>query len=697
MLEPAERTTQVANLAVVVGVGDFGAQVVGQLRVMLRAAPEGHRLAVATRLPTDGPRTLAEFTTKDLLAQANLGRIEELGFEILGRALGHAAPVTFLLVADAGESGAAAAVEETLAGLPAAQVNVSRVGVLTRSGSDAEMIGMAEVLASDVGQRTDWNLVLPFPVWERAAGTRSREDLVATVARAIAVLTIPGSESVLRSLLQRPSAASTGPDVAHIGGAFLDARSEELVDRLSHLVAAELLRRQFGGVKAYQPAAAFDEQGRTSAERLVAAERLAQSVMAKTPFVLDLVKGGPWRIRLSASETAVELQGMPRSRWVAVLRKLKDFFDFTKARRWRETIENEAANVAADLKQSMVDDIDQLYRYPRGPDRVLTWCERVRNRLEQAVDIAAPTVTDFKTSIDRLQQEIATFPDPVALGARVTLLGGLAALTMRTAVAWQWGMMAGIIAFAIVLAVAAGCGLWSYQAAHSRLMRARTAAVAALSSHYEAQARDNLAQALDRVRKELIVHVEAIKAENQRLAHAMVAHAQELDRPPKRDPAVAVVSVEWAVPFGSEGQFLEYLSLPFDQIVRDAAEHSALLPIRDGDAIQRGVPVESVVQFARTYLDSRRPDLTLREQIEFRCGQDAAYLERVVAKLDRQSMVVTGAMQSSVTWLAPADLLMRVHEAIATRDQSATQQQIELELLACLRVGAVQQSLRGAS
>jgi hypothetical protein len=684
MLEPADTTRQVANLAVVVGVGEFGAHVVAQLRTMLRSAPEGHRLAVATWLPTDGPRTLAELTTKDLLAQANLGRIEELGFEILGRALGHAPPVASLLVADAGESAAAATVEETLASLPAAQVNISRVGLLTRSGSETEMIGLAEVLASDLGRRTDWDLVLPFPVWERAAGTRSREDLVATVARALAVLTIPGSESVLRSLLQRPG-ASTGPDVAHIGGAFLDARSDELVDELSHLVAAELLRRQFGGVKAYQPAAAFDEQGRTSAERLVAAERLAQSVMANTPFVLDIVKGGPWHVRLSATETAVELQGMPRSRWVAVLRKLKDFFDFTKARRWRETIENEAANVAADLKQSMVDDIDQLYRYPRGPDRVLTWCERVRNRLEQAVDIAAPTVTDFKTSIDRLQQEIATFPDPVALGTRAALLGGLAALTMRTVVAWQWGMMAGIIAFAIVLAVAAGCGLWIYQAAHSRLMRARTAAVAALSSHYEAQARDNLAQALDRVRKELIVHVEAIKAENQRLAQAMVAHAQELDRPPKRDPAVAVVSVEWAVPFGSEGQFLEYLSLPFDQIVRDAAEHSALLPIRDGDAIQRGVPVESVVQFARTYLDSRRPDLTLREQIEFRCGQDAAYLDRVVAKLDRQSMVVTGAM------------LMRVHEAIATRDQSATQQQIELELLACLRVGAVQQSLRGAS
>jgi hypothetical protein len=686
--DPLQRVPQAANLTVVIGVGRAGASTLAELTGALQAAPEINRRSIATWDANDATRNLAD-ATASLLAQKNLDAIEQLGYRIPTVQVGQPLRVYGVFIVDLDDGTSSKALEGAFAQLAALKVNDYRAGwLLTRAT-------LAACLSAPLATRAEWDVVLPVPAADRIGGERSDEDVIATVARTVLILSVPGAAASLPSVLSRSADAAARPLLLRAGAAFVDAKVETLLERLANLVAARLLRDQFADPKPFQPAASYDPQGITKTESLVVPESLARALLASTPFVLGAEANQPWTVRLSAAETAVNLHGVLQRRWVAILRKLKDFFDFTKARHWRETVEASAGELTQSVKASMLSDVQALYRCERGPDRVLAWSERLRTRLEVPVEIAMPRTGEFANAVDSLRDEIAIFPDGVGLASSMALAGLLGAGAAWTVCASLGGLAVGAIGVALTLMIAAGIGASIYQRAHRRLMRAREHSLQALSGYYEVQMRGNLAEVLERTRRSLLAYVEALRTENRRICEITVSEAASLERRLGDESQNGIVNVESPILPAMVADFLTHLALPWGHVIAEAAGQDALLPVVQSDQSTFAAPVESALAFARRYLQSHKTRLSLREQLAFRGQLDTRYVEQLVRNLDRRSAALVTGVGVETTWCGPPDLLALLRGAVPDLGGATHEEPVELELLACVRLAEQSQSPGG--
>jgi hypothetical protein len=535
-----------------------------------------------------------------------------------------------------------------------------------------------------------WDLIIPFPAQEPSAGTRSADDLITAVARLLTVFSTPDQPSFGSDVMAgADGAGGSRPVVVRIGCSFLDADITALADCLVHPIAGELLERQFKDLKRYEPAATFDEGGRTRLLAQVSLDSLARRLLGDTPFVLTAEPGRPWRLHLPVGIIAPETEALPPRRWVAALLKLRDVLDFTKARRWAETMERAEKALEESLDLIIRDDVVQLHRYVRGPDRLLTWAGLAQELLERQPDIQRPSGGGFDVAIERLKLEIATTPTPIAVWARVGLLGLLGAAALKSLVSLVLGPVLGWVGFGLgLLAAAAGCA-WLLEKAHRRLFAALNAAQDALLQRYEAQGVENLILLLDRLRGRLLARIkdEVSRLRAQTAAALSIAKSEKENFGPE-DPA-DIVNVEWAVPARWRRRFLDWLALPWEHLVSDAAQagHQVPVPLEGPECMQE--TANALRNFARSYLTTRLAELGLAGLLEFRGGVEDGFADRIVRDLDRRSAALAPFPLRRTVWRGPEPVLARFREAITGLDPDVMENPTEVQMLACLKAGIV--------
>lgn len=671
---------RVASLSLVAGFGPLGERVTSELAKVLRSTGEAHRCAVRVWSASE---TIEELRTavSELLSAPNLDRLERLGYQIPERSAGQPLCPYLVCVIDGGEASAGGRLTEVLATIEACTSR--RVAIAMVLGD-----GLLENLVSHKGvSEQSWDWILPFPAQEPSAGTRSADDLAAAVARLLVVFSTPDRPGFGYDVFARAE-GSRGPlaPVVRVGTAFLDADITGLADCLAHPIAGQLLELQFKDLKRYEPAATFDDERRTSLHSQIALDSLARRLLSETPFALTANPGEPWRVTLPAGVIASEVEDLPRRRWVAALLKLRDVLDFTKARRWAEAMESAEKTLEDSLDKIVAEDLLQLHRYVRGPDRLLTWASVAQEVLERQPDIARPERAGFDQAVQQLKQEIAMAPTPIAVWARVALLGLLGAAALRYLVGFLIGPGPGWVGFALGLLVAAASGTWILEKAHRRLLAALHAAQEALGRRYEAQGVENLILLLDRLRGRLLARIgeEVARVRAQAAAAITIANLEKQNFGPE-DPA-DVVHVEWALPTHLRRRWLERLAPPWANLHGEAARTGHLIPApSDGPACMQET-AEGLRGFAQSYLMARLAESGLAGLIEFRNSVEAGFADRIVHDLDRRAAALAPRSPRRTVWRGPEHVLARVHDAIVQLDPDAIENPTDFEMLACLKV-----------
>ena len=674
-------SARIANLTLAVGIGSLGDQIVSQLKRLLLASEESHRRAVACWSGSEEESGLLAAAAQ-LLSNKNLDLLEQAGFQVPGRAVGQPPRLSQAFIVDLDDAQSSRildAAREHLASLP--------------GGTFVTIIAIAsaqvpEILADDILSKHKWNRVLPVSKQDRVAGLRSDNDIVATVARIAFLFSVADQSHFGASALGASGAVGSSTPVVRVGAAFLDSGREDLLSALSAPVAGYLLERQFTDPRGFQPPAAFDDQRRTKILDLVKPEALAQGLLSNTPFTLSTDPGAPWQISLPLGVVTTELEGVPRRRWIAVLLKLRDIFDFTKARRWAEAIEDAESALLASLHTVIGDDIRQLHHYERGPDRILTWSALVREVLERQPEIARSASVGFDPAIEKLRDQIGKAPNAVAVWIRVALLGWLGAEGIRQLLKVLLGNVESWAGFGVVLMIAAVLGFRWLERAHQSLYAALNVAQDALIRKYELQARDNLILVLTRVRSRLLGSLDAEVQRLQRQAHAASTIASSMVDQFGVEEAGDLVNVEWLVPVGLRPRLLETLDLPWATLQSKAATGGEFVPapIDGADTVKQ--TEAGLIEFARKYLDSRLNDFSLLRLLEFRGQEDDGFVDRIVQDLDRRATALGGRAPLSSTWHGPADVLAQFHEALVALDSNSHEQHSASGMVACVKVGA---------
>jgi hypothetical protein len=674
-------SARVANLTLAVGIGALGEQVIAELRKLLVTSEDGHRWAVASWCSADQGTHAAEAAAL-LLSNRNLDTLEQAGYQVPGRDVGQPPRLSVAYIVDLNDQGSSQSVDTVRKDLESVCVPTTQSIIAAGAGQ------IAEILASDTVARYKWDFVVPISSQDRVAGARAQIDIVATVARIVFVFSVADQPHFGSRVLGRTATpAVPGTPVVRIGGAFLDSGRGELLMSLSGFVACGLLGRQFENLASFQPAGAFDDQRRTKLLDLVGAEVLGRRLLGDTPFELRIDDGGVWHVELPRGIVAAELHRVPRRRWIAVLQKLRDLFDFTKARRWAESVERSEAAMLSSIQEAITEDIRQLHHYERGPDRLLSWASAARDLLEVQPEIVRPANADIDAAIGRLRAEVLRSPNSIAVWVRVVLLGCIGAEGIRHIFRALFGDMIGWLGFTSTLIVAAILGFRLLERAHQDLHSALKTAQEALIRRYEAQMRENLSLVLTRVRSRLMALLdnEISKVQNQVQCASDITGSMIGEF--GGTTATDLVNVEWIVPAESRQRLLESLNLPWSTLQRQAAANGVFVPDPPEGTECIRQTVAAAVDFSMQYLQSRLDDFGLQGLMEFRCNEDLGFEDRIVRDLDRRSTALAGRAPLRTSWHGPADVLTQLHDKIVTLDPDAVEQPSVSGMVACLKVG----------
>lgn len=606
---------RVANLALVLGIGTFGEEVVSELTTLLEASGDAHRQAVVCwGRAGQGVDGAAEAARK-LLSNQNLDALERAGYQIPGRGIGQPPRLSLVYIVEA-DAENAGTLQLTAEALKAVSTTALHTIIPIGRGD------ITEIVDSEVVCNQTWNLILPVSTQDRVAGLRSRNDIVATVARTVFVFSLANQAHFAAQALGGASAsAAIGSPVVKIGTAFLDSGHDELVHALSKSIAAGLLDRQFENPRSFQPALSFDDQRRTKLLELVRPNVILHRLLADTPFGIRTENGEAWVVQLPVGIVAAEVQRLPKRRWIAVLQKLRDFFDFTKARQWADSIEHSEVALADSLEEAFSGDIRQLHHYERGPDRLMAWATGAREILETQPEITRPGNTDFDEAVRKLRKEIMNSPNPLSIWVCVALLGWIGAEGVRYIIGGLSGYTVGWLAFAMTLGGAALLGMRVLEQAHRALHSARLAAQDALIRRYEAQTRENLVVSFNRIRNRFIARLEEELGNIQSHAERATSLADELATQSVTGQDSDVVNVEYVIPLQLRRHFLESLNVPWATLQRQAAAEGAFVPNPEEGEDSMTETAAALTEFAKRFLASRVDDFGFEGLLDFRAQE----------------------------------------------------------------------------
>jgi len=667
----------VAHLTLAIGVGPLGSIVGNELERLLSQADQGARLAVRVSSAESDPSPRA--AAQQLLSSKNMDQLEQAGRQIPSRRVGQALRLHLVLVLDLSDSDALAHTKRVLSDLEGLDIQRSLVGVLTGLPKEDEILSHSAI--TEFG----WDWVLPVPSQSAVAGVHSGVDIALSLARTILLLITSSRDGFGEPFLPPPSSIPEGGGILHVGASFLDGASEDLVECVAKPIAGRLLALQFDQPRPHEPAASLDDEQRTKSLDQLNLERLAHRLLSGTPFRLEAESGQPWRVILPPGILSTAIETAPRRRWVAVLLKHRDLFDFTKGRRWAESMESAEVDLRSTLETQIAKDIEQLHRYTRGPDRVLAFATRVRTILETQPDIARPRGSDFDGAIQDLRDQIAESPNQVAVLARAALLGWLGAEAVRLILAHWMGSTAAWAAFAVTWLFAAVLGLRSVERAHDSLHRALRVAQESLLRRYELQARENLVLLLTRLRDALLSRLDEEIGSLHEQAKVAMELSRQLEADYGRDEDADLVLVEWVVPFCYRSGLLEWLQPSWHSLHDSAAREGALVPVPASGEQALKTTVEPLLEFARKYLRARPEDLGLARLVEFRATVDSSFQTRIVNDLDRRAALQASRGPTLTIWCGPEEILSKFDSQIATRNEGALRIPGPARMLACVK------------
>lgn len=205
-------STRVANLTFVVGIGSLGTRVVSELRGLLRTAEEGHRRAVTSWCCTDKESGLTEIA-QHFLSNKNLDLLEQMGYQIPGRGVGQPPRLSVVFVVDLDDAQASQFLEQARKDLkPLCDTTTLAIVALGEGPA-------AKIISHDVVSKHPWNCAISIPTQDRVAGVRSANDVVATVARLVFLLSVADQPHFGSKILGHVGSSSvSGTSITNIGG-----------------------------------------------------------------------------------------------------------------------------------------------------------------------------------------------------------------------------------------------------------------------------------------------------------------------------------------------------------------------------------------------------------------------------------------------------------------------------------------------
>jgi hypothetical protein len=671
--EPIARP--LANLVGVIPVGALGLRVAERFAKFLTEVDPGGLMPVHVHR-CDGGDDHAGAIRDALLDSSRIAGIEEC-FQLRGEG----APLELFVVIpfDPAEESVAARARQLVA-----ETDVSALGITVQHVAMPIFDRYLETLSSEMtAGDTRWAMFIPFAMRDRFLGNSTEEATVTRAAKALTLLCTTGA-----GLLRRGRSGDGRTTTLGVGAAWSED-DESLLGRLAEVAAHKLIASQYTLPEGEVPSR---QELPGELLRKTNLEAMVRRLIARTPYRLE-TDTLPWEVSLPSASVTVDVQGIAVEDWPKYLRRHRRFYDFARAKRWREFVERARDELFYELEDAAEQDRNDCYASPGGPRRVLDWADAIEQVLDAPLDLAPTTREDFDAALAMLEEQIAQRPDPLAVVARAALLGLFAAGSVSTLASTVYGPA---IAGAAAVGVVAAAGIataYALRRVNRALDESLRVAVRSLAGSYEAVMRRNLVRVVAGLQSRAAQLVASSKNEARRLVLA----ARNLDAPVARTiagKASGALPLEPLIPAGWESAFFAELNPDWTALASEAAQAGALSPIGTRQAEQDELPLDRARTFIRSWLADSTTAESFEHQLAFRERREAGHTQRLLAHLDRAAALPGEARPFSVVWAAPPALhgvLPRSgHEVAEFRATFAAR-------IECMKVGTVDEGwLSGA-
>ena len=355
-----------------------------------------------------------------------------------------------------------------------------------------------------------------FPSWSRlficSSTNRNGEEVeTEAVQSTIAVLVIT---SLLHDL---PGSNSSSTKFSTFGGAGLYGLTGPALRKLATHLARDLIAHHRSRVtddqELPQQLSAFvdDHDPRELGRRLFLDTDLQPQVSAEnTPLTTEPIPAMPeWndnRLSVSMSEgrLGLELTGPgEEGEWASQIQNYARSFDMTIGYQWRRQLEEGAAHLAEDIRNSFVDHVRSfLTEFPHSPDRVARTLEQIEDKLEESYRPAdRQAISDLDSTLSELEEAVAERPDRLALSLRLAVWVVPALIAGSIALNGLYEGTRGIVFPVLFLVLGAalpiGWALWRIQRARDEMKEARDEALETTVRRQEALVAENTVEYLN--------------------------------------------------------------------------------------------------------------------------------------------------------------------------------------------------------
>jgi hypothetical protein len=642
MTPAAEQAAKpVANLVAVIPAGELGKRVADKLAEFLAEGDWSSQVPVYIHRRTNGEDanavSLSASIRQDLLRRERIAEIEQHS-----QLRGPEAPLELFIVMpfDPSDAGSVAEASRLLAQTTAEsmRIPVRYVAVPIADGFLDEMSSLPSIGGDG------WTMSIPFPMRDRFEGHSEESITVARAARALALLCTTGA-SLLRLGRSRP-----GSTTKLAVGAAWAAGDDGLIDRLADFATRKLL------VDLYAPPAATAAplgDPPTELRRLMNLETLVQRLVAKTPYRLEADRI-PWEVSLPSATTAVDVQGVAVDDWPRFLRRLKRYYDFARARRWRESLEAARDDVSIEIDAAAEQDRSDCYRRPTGPKAALVWAAAVERVLDSPLDVARSAAEDFDSALTELENRIAERPEPLAFAARTALLGVFGAGAAANFANTLYGPPIALAAAAAIVVATLVATICTLRRANAAIDASLWKAVRALSGSYEALMRRNLLKVVPTLQAEAEKLVASAKTEARRVAAS--AKGMDPSRVNRDVGRSGPQPLEPLVPAGWEDLFLEEVAVNWSSLSREAAEAGVLVPTATARADKAEVPFTAALGFVKAWLAHNTTARSPAAQLAFRRRREPGHPRKFLERIGCAASLPGPSQLLCTVWAAPVEL-----------------------------------------
>lgn len=632
-----------SHFTLVVGIGDTGGWVSELVETRLLQTEPASSLIV--RVSDSADSAVVAKHCRDLRSAENIDRARKSGHVFSETAAGMLPSIVVILVA--------------------AEKDATTIETMTLSLKETEdsLLILGVVVSLDAGGGVSdacfKGCDLGIPVTAKSiSGLRSREDICETTAHLLVALAFTALPGLQESLLGR----SAGGSRINLGSSFLNLSPGFVIAVLKERLATELIALQWSGLTVATETPLLPPPQVVQTSQSLEPAILASKILRDVPFSCSSGSGYSISVKIDQGTVHVALDSQPIESWVALLRRLKETFDFTLVRKWEAAIACSAVEVESEVYKSVDDDLAKLFRAPRGGDKVLGWAADIEVKLGETVKIASTPETQFEDTIETLKRAIVEKPAFLPLTFRVVTLGlmsgellrGLLALFVPALFAW------GGAAIGFAAAVGAGFVLW--ERAKARLHAAKLAASSALASRCEAVLLNLVVQHIEKIRESALSRVTDIKLKVTEFSVAMekTLATRNAERPTDES---SLVNVEFPVTEADFDRLISHIGFDIAKAHRDAADSGALVPPAQFD--DPNIVVQAMHAFSSDALKAYSEVLSPVGLLQFRdraaqstlLGDETSkqFVPGALARLNERSRL--GIPGLTPAWIGPRDVL----------------------------------------